>query len=352
MKVLHLLVSGKTGGVERLCVDIAKLSEDENTFYFLYGGGKCADEIKEYSNTVVRYCSKLNIIKEILFFKTFIKSHNFNIVILHFQAPLLMFFATMIPKTVPVVMYLHADPNELFKSNKTKFFYNLVEKRLKGFISISQFVASNFSTDKTNKVIYNGTDFGKFSEKKIFRKENIINLIYVGRLEKEKGLQHLLNTLHEIEYPFYFTIVGDGSYRAQLEAEVLSLNMQSCVKFCGECIDVKNYLKKCDLFIHPATINEGFGISLIEAMSFYLPCLAYKRGAIPEIINDNVNGFLVNGFSSDSFKLRLNDVLKLYYKDFEQYVLICNNAKERSKCFTSEIFVSSLGEYLHDLCEE
>ena len=52
-------------------------------------------------------------------------------------------------------------------------------------------------------------------------------------------------------------------------------------------------MSNADIFIHPAIWEEGFGITIIEAMARGKLCIASKRGAIPEIISDGVNGLLV-----------------------------------------------------------
>ena len=68
--------------------------------------------------------------------------------------------------------------------------------------------------------------------------------------------------------------------------------MEQAVEFLGTQRDIGNYLQKTDLFVYPSVCEEVFGISIVEAMSYGVPCVANRVGGIPEIIDDGVNGFI------------------------------------------------------------
>jgi phosphatidylinositol alpha-1,6-mannosyltransferase len=90
-------------------------------------------------------------------------------------------------------------------------------------------------------------------------------------------------------------IVGDGDDRARLEAHAASFGLDpENVQFLGAVPDaqLREELNECHVFALPSRA-EGFGIVYLEAMSLGRPCIAGNHGGPPEIIDDGVDGFLV-----------------------------------------------------------
>lgn len=87
------------------------------------------------------------------------------------------------------------------------------------------------------------------------------------------------------------TIVGDGVERVELEKYAKELGVEGQVCFAGFQSQVGDYLSNCDIFVSP-TQYESFGISIVEAMAYGCICVSNPVGGVPEIIKDNVNGFL------------------------------------------------------------
>jgi glycosyltransferase involved in cell wall biosynthesis len=56
----------------------------------------------------------------------------------------------------------------------------------------------------------------------------------------------------------------------------------------------KELLSNATALLHPIYFNEPFGLSVVEAMFCGTPVIAYNRGSMPEIIENNLSGFLVN----------------------------------------------------------
>jgi phosphatidyl-myo-inositol dimannoside synthase len=83
-------------------------------------------------------------------------------------------------------------------------------------------------------------------------------------------------------------IVGDGRYRAELEALTASLNVTDRVQFVGQLpagAAVRTELDRADIFVLPSR-TEGLPRALIEAMARGLPCVASRVGGIPELLAD------------------------------------------------------------------
>jgi glycosyltransferase involved in cell wall biosynthesis len=95
-----------------------------------------------------------------------------------------------------------------------------------------------------------------------------MHIIYVGRLERYKGLYLLLDALRGIT-DVTLTVVGDGSYRRALEQLATGLD----VEFVGFQSDPTSYYEAADIFVMPSLGPEGLPLVALEAMSHALPCL-------------------------------------------------------------------------------
>jgi glycosyltransferase involved in cell wall biosynthesis len=94
------------------------------------------------------------------------------------------------------------------------------------------------------------------------------HIIYVGRLERYKGLHLLLEALRGIK-DVSLTVVGEGTYRHALEELAIGLDAE----FVGFQSDPTAYYNAADIFVMPSLGPEGLPLVALEAMSHSLPCL-------------------------------------------------------------------------------
>ena len=132
-------------------------------------------------------------------------------------------------------------------------------------------------------------------------KRGQIRLVFVGRLEPEKGPDVAIKAvakLKEIAYPAIgLDIIGQGnpSYLKFLEQLVARFGVDEQVKFMGR-INQNEILERFqfyDALLFTSRYQEPFGRVVIEGMAQGLPVIAAKSGAIPEIITNFENGVLV-----------------------------------------------------------
>ena len=93
-------------------------------------------------------------------------------------------------------------------------------------------------------------------------------LLFVGRLEEYKGVQFILEAMRGLPN-LSLVVVGEGSYRKQLQAEAAGLN----VHFAGFQSDPSIFYKDATLFINPSLGPEGLPLVSLEAMACGLPCI-------------------------------------------------------------------------------
>ncbi|MBU1044174.1 MAG: glycosyltransferase family 4 protein [Candidatus Omnitrophica bacterium] len=127
-----------------------------------------------------------------------------------------------------------------------------------------------------------------------FSKEDII-IGMVGRLEPIKGLECFIQAAIMIAKKFskvHFVLVGEGSLRESLEANIAGQNLSKRFTFTGWQDDPLSYMQAMDMLVL-ASLNEAVGLVLIEAQSMGVPVIATKVGGVPEIVKDGKSGILV-----------------------------------------------------------
>ncbi|NNE59652.1 MAG: glycosyltransferase family 4 protein [Woeseia sp.] len=87
----------------------------------------------------------------------------------------------------------------------------------------------------------------------------------------------------------HFILVGDGRDELQFREDAVGLNN---IEFTGYVTEVDDYLSVFDVFVFPS-LHEGLGSTLLDAMSFGLPIVATRVGGIPDIVEDGINGYLI-----------------------------------------------------------
>ncbi|MCA9342971.1 glycosyltransferase family 4 protein [Candidatus Saccharibacteria bacterium] len=198
------------------------------------------------------------------------------------------------------------------------------------FTAVSSAASEYISTltdDKIN-IVPNGIDIKKFSGGKT--KRNNKGILFIGRLEKRKGVKYLLDAfkvLQESDNEFNLTIAGDGPDRTKLEAYVHAQDISN-VSFLG-FIDEKtkiDLLHNTRIYCSPALYGESFGIVLLEAMAAGAVTVAGSNPGYSSVMVDKGTLSLVNVKDTQSFarklKLLINDedMRSLWLKWAEKYV--------------------------------
>lgn len=191
-------------------------------------------------------------------------------------------------------------------------------------------VNKKISPERKTRVIYNGINKGRAiaeSDTEIVKNSLGIEfskpiILSVGRLNLIKGHIYLIRAVEILKAKFpglKLLLVGDGPERKNLELEVNNLGLNENVLFLGEKRDLGVYYGLADIFVLPS-VNEGFGLTVVEAMSNKLLVVATRVGGVPEIINDGVNGFLVETKNENFLASVITKALSL--ESFEKEKLV------------------------------
>lgn len=134
------------------------------------------------------------------------------------------------------------------------------------------------------------------------------NIVFVGRLSAEKGVMRLLRIWERAskQLPEYtLSIYGEGPAKAEMK-EYINKHYIDRVEFKGLCNNLKDIYTRADLLLMTSD-TEGFGMVLIEAMYYGVPCISFDCPVAPkEIIADA--GITVPAFDEQTYA---NDVISL-----------------------------------------
>lgn len=185
-------------------------------------------------------------------------------------------------------------------------------------------------TDQPITIIPNGIDLSKYSWKEHRVRRDKPQLLFVGRLEKRKGVKHLLQAFQLLQQDFpnaKLTIAGDGPDREKLEllSDDLKLKNVEFLGFISEDLKLQ-LLSEADLFCSPALFGESFGIVLLESMASGTVCVAGNNSGYAGVMQGVGALSIVNPEDTIEFARRLSllisepELRKLWLQWAKKYV--------------------------------
>jgi glycosyltransferase involved in cell wall biosynthesis len=158
-------------------------------------------------------------------------------------------------------------------------------------------------SDAQITMIPNGVDTRRF--KPSGRSEHSRSrIICVGRLVKVKGIDVLIDAFSQLKREGtcgHLDIVGAGPEHDTLLKKAVDMGCAEEVIFHGEVADVESFFDTSCVFVQPS-LAEGMSNVLLEAMACGLPVVATRAGAATDIIQDSVNGLLVDTGSAGGIR--------------------------------------------------
>lgn len=132
-----------------------------------------------------------------------------------------------------------------------------------------------------------------------------------GRMSPEKGIveayvafERAFSDREDVSLLY----VGDGALRSALRTRIENSTLRNRVILAGYQTSMRDYYEAIDLLVIPS-LSEGLPNVLLEAMSLGVPALCTRVGAIPDVIDDGVTGWLVNPGDTDQLAVRMRDVV-------------------------------------------
>lgn len=208
--------------------------------------------------------------------------------ILHFHTDYLHFpFSSML--AIPSVTTLHGrlDIPEL------QDVYNIFPNQ--NLISISENQRLPLPQGNFVKTIYHGLPKGLHHK----RGEENGYLAFLGRISPEKGLERAVKIALETNTPLKIAAKIDKADSAYYERDIRALLDHPLITYVGEINEHQktDFLGKAKALLFPIDWPEPFGLVMIEAMACGTPVIAFNRGSVPEIMENNITGFVVDSIA-------------------------------------------------------
>ena len=227
MKILHLLSTGRTGGIEVLCQNIVQYSRYENDFCFLFAGGVVEDQMATHGDRVYslykyprlrRYAELIRIVKR----------RKYSVIVEHHGGGgIFSFFLLLISvyKPCKYIKYFHGVYQETFfgkrniKNIAEKCMLTAIDKRIDRAVAVSEFVKQWFcklDMELLNKtrVIYNGVKIPD-----IEKVPDIIVQKIFPVLGKTVALEHFLH-MGRVQRPVSFVFSGVVHIQSSCQREI------------------------------------------------------------------------------------------------------------------------------------
>jgi len=170
------------------------------------------------------------------------------------------------------------------------------------------------------------------------KKENII--LAVGRLDKQKGFDILIEIFSKIDTDWRLVIAGDGKERENLKKLVKKDN----ISLIGNKKDISSWYGKASVFVLSSK-REGFPNVLLEAMSCGCACVAFDCPHGPsEIIKNGKNGILIE----DQNKKKMKEAIELLIKDESLRKKLANEAKKVKEKYSIEKIVKKWEKVINE----
>ena len=266
-------------------------------------------------------------------------SQNFDII--HMHEPIVPILARqMLPRiSVPVVGTFHAALPETVVAKSIAGsiapYVKSIVKHLSAVTAVSKAATSyvgDYIDPNNVHFIPNGVDLLQYTvtSKKIQRKD----ILYVGRLEKRKGVKYLIEAfavLHASHPHVRLIIAGNGPDRDKLIDLTHQLGIHTAVDFLGYVSEQEKIalLQNAKIFVSPALYGESFGIVLIEAMATGTPTIGGNNAGYASVLTKTGSVGLVDPLNADLFAIRMallleDEAIRMVWqkwalKDVKQY---------------------------------
>lgn len=201
------------------------------------------------------------------------------------------------------------------------------------------------------RVVYNAVEEKEDSEITV-HEGPVIGM--AGRINRWKGQKLLVDAAEQVhrifpEAVFKFAgcaYTGEEYLEKELKEYISDKGLQNVVTLCGQIDDMDRFYSSLDVFVLPSIQPEPFGLVVIEAMEYGLPVIATNHGGPTEIIEDGVDGYLVDYTDSGEMAQRLIELLK--DEKLRRYMGVNGKRKKRSM-FAIENMVQCIDTVICDV---
>ena len=226
-----------------------------------------------------------------------------------------------------IVLHFHGyDASSMLRKKSyvkhLKFYLN--KPNIQAFV-VSERIRKNLSEKGINvantKRLHCGIDLSLFKNEREIESKKNKTFLQVSSLAEKKGHEYTLQAFSillssNIKFNCTLVLTGGGKRLEYLKKLAIELGVEKSVKFVGfvSPSKAKELLQKANFFVHHSITSEdgdqeGIPTAIMEAMAMELPILSTNHAGIPELVEDGVNGYLVDEKDIESYARRMQDIL-------------------------------------------
>ncbi len=316
MKVVHLVTSLDFGGLERRMEILSLFPSESNHYIFCALGGGGATYKKMVSNgadvTLLKSETKIFRIQTYLKLRNFLKEKKPQV--LHTHGGEANFYGHLAAIGLGINIRISEEIGIPEYSRLSRFVFSKVLMLSQAMIAMSPVVKDFLSSEgivKKDKIhlVYNPVLLSESKKEK--KAINKLRFVFIGRLEEVKNPLGLLRSFHSlllINDNVELIYVGDGRQREAVNTYASEHNISRYVNCLGFNSDPLSIVRTCDVVVQPSH-TEGFSLALVEAISCGLPAVVTPVGSAKTLIENDVNGWVVDSSQDEDIFLGLKKAL-------------------------------------------
>jgi len=328
-KILFILPTLTAGGAERVISFIAQNIDKKKYDSKLLITGYKKDSAYSIDNIELDFLEKKRVLNAVPNIFWYLLKHKPKVVlssighlntVMSLMSPFFLKTKFIIREAsvISLMGQIHSDPN----TKKTFSIYSFLSKKsykmVDKIICQSKDMAEDFiniyNVKRQNIAVINNPITNSHPLKQINSNSNKpVKFITVGRLSKEKGQLRIIKLLSKLQFPFIYTIIGDGPLKDEILEAIKKNQLQDKVSYIPFTKEVSKHMASNDMFLQGSYV-EGFPNTVLESCFVGTPVLAFNvPGGTKEIIQHEVNGYLVE--NEEEYFFYLNNRLHLDAKN-------------------------------------
>lgn len=188
------------------------------------------------------------------------------------------------------------------------------------------------------RLIYNGIDMSHFE----FNSKGGDHFVWIARMNKHKGVENAIAAAEKLGAKLLLAGRVDSTQQEYFDIYIKP-HLNDKIQYVGELseMELSNFYGQARALLYPIEWEEPFGLVVAEAMACGTPVIAYRRGSMPELVEDRKTGFVV-----DSDVDKLVEAMKMVGKIDRVYV-----RKRTEERFSKEIMTANYEKTYYELIE-
>lgn len=344
MKILHVITSLRTGGAEKLLVDLlpAFKSMGHTVELLLFDGTVTPfyTQLRKDGINIHHLSIGGNVYNPINIFKLKRYLNEFDIVHTHNTACqyYVALAKAMFNSTCKLFTTEHSTHNRRRNIKFFKYIDKLIYKQYQSIIAVSDKTTQNFvkhlELSLPVETIYNGIDTTKYySITREFKNDDKIIVTMIAAFRHEKDQDTLVRAISILPKNYNLWLIGQGLRQQEIKSLVSNLGISNRVNFTDFIADIPQALKESDIIVL-SSHWEGLSLSSIEGMASGRPFIASDVDGLREIVGNA--GIL---FPHEDYKTLATEIENLS-KDTSYYTSVAKRCHERAKQYDISIMAN------------